>query len=126
MNQLDQGSLKLMPRSISYPNIEQRLPKMMQQARGSEQLATAILQIALNNSDSSTILSDLATTICRSFTANGCVVISQETNSVQTNQIGYWQETGLLTESAIEQLSSLSIHQDLTPSSSQALGLLKP
>lgn len=117
MNQLDQGSLKLMPRSISYPNIEQRLPKMMQQARGSEQLATAILQIALNNSDSSTILSDLATTICRSFTANGCVVISQGTNSVQTKQIGYWQETGLLTESAIEQLSGLSIHQDLTPSS---------
>ncbi|NJK57414.1 MAG: GAF domain-containing sensor histidine kinase [Pleurocapsa sp. SU_5_0] len=89
----------------------------MQQARGSEQLATAILQIALNNSDSSTILSDLATTICRSFTANGCVVISQGTNSVQTKQIGYWQETGLLTESAIEQLSGLSIHQDLTPSS---------
>lgn len=117
MNQLDQGSLKLMPRSISYPNIEQRLPKMMQQARGSEQLATAILQIALNNSDSSTILSDLATTICRSFTANGCVVISQGTNSVQTKQIGYWQETGLLTESAIEQLSGLLIHQDLTPSS---------
>lgn len=117
MNQLDQGSLKLMPRSISHPNIEQRLPKMKQQALGKDQLATAILQIALNNSDSSTILSDLATTICRSFTANGCVVISQGTNSVQTNQIGYWQETGLFTESAIEQLSRLSIHQDLAPSS---------
>ncbi|PSB12748.1 histidine kinase [Pleurocapsa sp. CCALA 161] len=89
----------------------------MQQARGSEQLATAILQIALNNSDSSTILSDLATTICQSFTANGCVVISQGTNSLETNQIGYWQETGLFTESAIEQLSRLSIHQDSTPSS---------
>ncbi|WP_233219748.1 GAF domain-containing sensor histidine kinase [Pleurocapsa sp. CCALA 161] len=117
MNQLDHGSLKLMPLSISHPNIEQRLPKMMQQARGSEQLATAILQIALNNSDSSTILSDLATTICQSFTANGCVVISQGTNSLETNQIGYWQETGLFTESAIEQLSRLSIHQDSTPSS---------
>ena len=116
MNQLDQGSLKLMSRSISHPSIEQRLPKMMQQALGSDQLANAILQIALNNSDGSKILSALATTISRSFAADGCIVLSRGTDSVQVNEIAYWQETGLLIEKVIEQLSHLSIPQNHTQS----------
>jgi signal transduction histidine kinase len=116
MNQLAQGSLKSMPRSNSHPSIKQRLPKMMQQTLGSDQPANAILQIALNNSDGSKILSDLATTICRSFAADGCIILSPGTDSFQVNEIGYWQETGLLIEPAIEQLSHLSIHQDLVQS----------
>ncbi|MBW4535891.1 MAG: GAF domain-containing protein [Pleurocapsa minor HA4230-MV1] len=116
MNQLDRGSLRLMSRSISHPSIEQRLPKMMQQALGSDQLANAILQIALNNSDGSKILLDLATTISRSFAADGCIVLSRGTDSVQVNEIAYWQETGLLIEPVIEQLSHLSIPQNHTQS----------
>jgi signal transduction histidine kinase len=116
MNQLDRGSLRLMSRSISHPSIEQRLPKMMQQALGSDQLANAILQIALNNSDGSKILSDLATTISRSFAADGCIVLSRETDSVQVNKIAYWLETGLAIEPVIEQLSHLSIPQNHTQS----------
>ncbi|MEY2832164.1 MAG: hypothetical protein RLZZ574_1422 [Cyanobacteriota bacterium] len=116
MNQLDRGSLRLMSRSISHPSIEQRLPKMMQQALGSDQLANAILQIALNNLDGSKILSDLATTITRSFAADGCIVLSRGTNSVQVNEIAYWQETGLPLEPVIEQLSHLSIPQNHTQS----------
>ncbi|MEO0014422.1 MAG: hypothetical protein RLZZ535_2811 [Cyanobacteriota bacterium] len=115
MNQLDRGSLRLMSRSISHPSIEQRLPKMMQQALGSDQLANAILQIALNNLDGAKILSDLATTISRSFAADGCIVLSRGTDS-QVNEIAYWQETGLLTETVIEQLSHLSIPQNHTQS----------
>jgi signal transduction histidine kinase len=116
MNQLARGSLRLMSRSISHPSIEQRLPKMMQQALGSDQLANAILQIALNNSDGSKILSDLATTISRSFVADGCIVLSRGTDSVEVNEIAYWQKTGLLIEPVIEQLSHLSIPQNHTQS----------
>jgi signal transduction histidine kinase len=116
MNQLDQGSLRLMSRSISHPSIEQRLPKMMQQALGSDQLANAILQLALNNSDGSKILSDLATMISRSFAADGCIVLSRGTDSWQVKEIAYWQETDLLIEPVIEQLSHLSIPQNLSQS----------
>lgn len=116
MNQLDQGLLRLMSRSISHPSIEQRLPKMMQQALGSDQLANAILQIALNNSDGSKILSDLATTISRSLAADGCIVLSRGTDSWQVKEIAYWQETNLLIEPIIEQLSHLSIPQNQTQS----------
>jgi signal transduction histidine kinase len=117
MNQPDRCSSELMSRSISHPSIEQRLPKIMQQALGSDQLANAILQLALNNSDSSTILSDLATTISRAFAVDGCIVISPGIDSFQLNKIGYWQkETDLFTP-AIEQLSHLSIDRDLVQSS---------
>jgi signal transduction histidine kinase len=116
MNQLDRGSLKLMSRLISHPNIEQRLPKMMQQALGSDRLANAILQIALNNSDGSKILSDLAIMISRSLAADGCIVLSRGTDSFQVNEIAYWHEPDLLIETIIEQLSHLSIPQNHTQS----------
>jgi signal transduction histidine kinase len=93
--------------------IEQQLPKMIQQAPDREQLANAILQIALKNSVGLTILSDLATTLSKSLTVDGCIVISQGTDSFQVNGVGCWQaEAGLLTEAAIEQLSHLAISQD--------------
>jgi signal transduction histidine kinase len=118
MNKPDRCSSELISRSISHPSIEQRLPKIMQQALGSDQLANAILQLALNNSNGSTILSDLATTISKAIALDGCIVISPGIGSFQLNKIGYWQkETGLFTEPAIEQLSHLSIYQDLVQSS---------
>jgi signal transduction histidine kinase len=113
MTQTDQGSLELMPPAISYPNIEQRLPKMMQQVSRSDQLVNAILQIALNNLDGLTILSNLATTISSSFSVDGCIVIARGTNSGQhsfsSHEVGYWQgKKRLLPKTAIEQLSHLS------------------
>jgi signal transduction histidine kinase len=85
---------------------------MMQQAPDREQLANVILQIALKNSVGLTILSDLATTLSKSLTTDGCIVISRGTDSFQVNGVGYWQvEAGLITEAVIEQLSHLAISQ---------------
>ncbi|MGL5834666.1 MAG: GAF domain-containing sensor histidine kinase [Waterburya sp.] len=116
MTQTDQGSLKLMPPAISYTNTEQRLPKMMQQVSRSDQLANAILQIALNNLDGLTIFSNLAKTISSAFSVDGCIVIARGTNSgkhsFQSHKVGYWQgKKRLLPKTAIEQLSHLSLPQ---------------
>jgi signal transduction histidine kinase len=116
MTQTDQGSLELMPPAISY--IEQRLPKMMmQQVSRSDKLANAILQIALNNLDGLTILSNLAATISSSLTVDGCIVIALGTNSskhsLPSHEVGYWQRgKKFLPKTAIEQLSHLSFPQD--------------
>jgi hypothetical protein len=87
---------------------------MMQQAPDREQLANAILQIALKNSVGLTVLSDLATALSKSLNADGCIVISRGTESFQVNGVGCWQaEAGLVTEAAIEQLSHLAISQEI-------------
>jgi signal transduction histidine kinase len=113
MNQAEQGFLKLIPPPISHPSTEQQLPKIMQQAPDREQLANAILQVALKNPVGLNILSDLAATISKSLAADGCIVVSPGIDSWQTNGVGYWQtKAGLLTEETIEQLSQLSISQD--------------
>jgi signal transduction histidine kinase len=89
---------------------------MMQQLSRSDQLANAILQIALNNLDGLTILSNLAGTISSSLTVDGCIVIARGTNSGQhalpSHEVGYWQgKKKFLPQTAIEQLSHLPFPQ---------------
>jgi len=111
MNQPDRGSLELMRRSISHPNTEQQLPKTMPHPSGCDRTANTILQMALNNSEGLTILSDLAATIGDLFAADLCIVIGSELDTVQNNQVGYWQKTDSADSAAFRELSRLPITQ---------------
>jgi hypothetical protein len=81
----------------------------MQQLSNSEQIENVILKVVLENSHSSTILSDLASKIGSLFTAEICVVVSTGADASKTNQVDYWQrEADLLATQAVSQLSSFS------------------
>ncbi len=82
----------------------------MQQLSNSEQIENVILQVVLENSNSSTILSDLASKIGSLFAAEICVVVSTVADASKTNQVDYWQrEADLLATQTVDQLSRLSL-----------------
>ena len=82
----------------------------MQQLSSSEQIENVILQVVLENSHSSTILSDLAGKIGSLFAAEICVVVSTVADASNINQVDYWQrEADLLANQTVEQLSRLSL-----------------
>ncbi len=82
----------------------------MQQLSSSEQIENIILQVVLENSNSSTILSDLAGKIGSLFAAEVCVVVSTVVDASKTNQVDYWQrEADLLANQTVDQLSRLSL-----------------
>ena len=90
MNHSDRDALKLMSRSISHPNKQQRLLNNMQHISNCDDFADAILQIALNNTDGTTILSNLATALGVSCQTEACIVISGG-DRFQTEGVGHWQ-----------------------------------
>ena len=82
----------------------------MQQLSNSEQIENVILQVVLENSNSSTILSDLASKIGSLFAAEICVVVSTVADASKTNQVDYWQrEADLLATQTGDQLSRLDL-----------------
>ncbi len=89
---------------------QQDLSKTMQQMSDIDQIENVILQVVLENSHSSTILSDLATKISNLFAAEICVVVSTIADASNINQVDYWQiETDLLSDQAVGQLSRLAL-----------------
>ncbi|MEL6929190.1 MAG: GAF domain-containing sensor histidine kinase [Cyanobacteria bacterium J06600_6] len=115
MNQTDLGSIELMRRSSYHPHTQQQLPKNMLHP-SCDWTANTILQMALNNSDGWTILSDLADLISDLLAADLCIVVATEANGSQTNQIGCGKAAKSLTAAACQQLSYLPIAQDISSS----------
>ena len=110
MNQPDRGSLELMRHSISHPNTEQQLPKIMPHLPSCDRTANIILQMALNNSDGLTILSDLAATIGDLLAADLCIVIAARSGT-HNNRVHWWQKTGSPKAAVLQELSCLPITQ---------------
>ena len=98
-----------MSHSVSHQTIEQQLPKTMQHYPDCDRLANTILQIALNNTDGLAILSGLAATLGGLFAVDSCVIISRTADAQPINQVGFWQDSQPLTDTALQQLSALSM-----------------
>lgn len=110
MNQPNQDSLKSGSCSLSQSIMEQRdLSKTMEQISNINQIENIILQLVLENSSSSIILSDLASKLGNMLAAETCIVVSTKFNSSDINQVDYWQEKGLLSAQIIERLSYLTL-----------------
>lgn len=97
---------------IPHTTTEQRLSKTMQHEPSCDQITNTILEIALTNSDGLAILSNLATAISNLLPVDLCIVIASGADPDQVNDLGYSQSSVSLTETAVEQLSNLSLHQE--------------
>lgn len=117
VNQPDKHSLKSSSSYAISPLImEQRdSPKIMQQASGIDHIGSSILQVVLESSNTSNILSDLANKIGDLFVVDTCIVVSSQANSNNINEIGYWQEEKFfptVQKSIIQQLSGLLLSDE--------------
>ncbi|MEO1670668.1 MAG: ATP-binding protein [Cyanobacteria bacterium J06631_2] len=76
----------------------------MQHYPDRDRLANTILQIALNNTDELVILSGLAAALGSLFAVDCCIVVSKAADAKQVSQVGFWQESELLADTALQQL----------------------
>ncbi len=82
----------------------------MQQVSGiDEHIGSSILQVVLETSDNSAILSNLANKVGHLLTADVCIVVSTLADSPRVDEIGYWQRE-FLPELAFAQLNHLSLN----------------
>ncbi|MEM8673075.1 MAG: HAMP domain-containing sensor histidine kinase [Cyanobacteria bacterium P01_G01_bin.67] len=84
----------------------------MQHVSDIEQIENVILQLVLENSDSSTMLSSLANQLGFLFATEACIIVSTKFDFSHINQVNYWQQdTGLISDRVIDQLSDLTLAQ---------------
>ncbi len=85
----------------------------MQHASRIDHLDGRILQVVLESSNSSTILSDLAGKIGDLLLADVCIVISIAAHPQSFHDLGYWQKNAaVLPDQVIQQLSCISLDDD--------------
>jgi len=90
---------------------QQDLSKTMQQVSGIDQIENLILQVVLENSHSSTILSEVASKIGKFLAVEGCIVVSTVLGDSNINQVDYWQRSNdLVGTQVIEELSRLNLN----------------
>ncbi len=98
--------------------MEQReVPKTMEHASRMDDIGSSILQVILESSNSSTILSKLASKLGNLLVLDACIVVSTIANEVIMNEIGYWQskKTSLspkVQSQLVQQLSYLTLNHD--------------
>ena len=81
---------------------------MQQLSDINKHIGSSILQVVVENSDNSAILSNLAAEIGKYLAADLCVVVSILADASSVNQVGYWH-TGLFSEQALFGLKHLSL-----------------
>ncbi len=82
----------------------------MQYPAKSSQIGQQIIQALLTSSDSSTVLSSIASKMGELFKVDVCVIVSGEPNSVSPLQLGWWhgEQFSAFNEQALSQLLSQS------------------
>jgi len=111
MDRADRGSLKLTSHSLSYPNIKQQLSKTMSHPSGCDRTVNTILQKALSNPDSLSVLSDLASILGKLLTADFCFVVAAQTEGSPRDRVGFGQEKSP-SAAVVRELSLLPLAQD--------------
>lgn len=83
----------------------------MQQLSAIDQIENAILQVVLENSNSTSILSDLAIRVGNLFAAEICLIISPNSDTFKINQIDYWEhQTKLISGETLGRLSHIPLN----------------
>ncbi|MGL5075427.1 MAG: GAF domain-containing sensor histidine kinase, partial [Waterburya sp.] len=117
MNQPSKHSFKSSPNLISHPIMEQReVPKTMEHTSRIDQIGSSILQVILESSNSSTILSKLASKLGNLLVVDACIVVSAPANYISMNEIADWQSNTSLSPKVqsqlVQQLSYVTLNHD--------------
>ncbi|MEL6493662.1 MAG: ATP-binding protein [Cyanobacteria bacterium J06623_7] len=113
MNQPSKVHDKLMPHSISHSKTKPQLPLGSQDPEDGALVANTILQVALNNRDSTKILGSLATELGALFNAELCIIITLEGDALGKDETRVWQSEARLSESEIKELTQITLDSEI-------------